>query len=114
MGALSAFIAKANTFKSFQSTIPTLLSWYSRHLKAKGCIVDHGSVREKREGLKHHAQLLPPQLVQCPAVQGRQRSSLNRDVARTRTNQAIEKAQQGGFTGPRQAHHNKYFTRLDF
>ena len=92
------------------------LAFAQRHagqLQPEGGVLQHRQMRQQRERLEHHADVLAAEVAQLLVVVLRDVLAVDHDAAGRRLDQAVEHAHQGRFARARQAHDDEDFARLD-
>ena len=77
---------------------------HALHFQTVGGVLAHAAVREEREVLEHHADLLGADLAQFAGAERGQVLAVEAHMPGGRLEQAVQHAQQGGLAGTGQAH----------
>ena len=83
------------------------------HLEGKGHVLQHRTVGQQREVLKHHAHLVAAKLRELPVGRLEQVLPLEHDCAGGGLDQAGKAAEQRGLAGAREPHDHEYLAGID-
>ncbi|GAB4000120.1 hypothetical protein GCM10029992_31040 [Glycomyces albus] len=103
-GQLVLLTAQADHLDRLAGPVLTLGPGQALDLEAEGHVVDHGAVRQEREVLEDHADLVAAQLAQGLGGQPAEVDAVDPDVPGGRLDQVVEHADEGRLAGTGQAH----------
>ncbi|SVM48992.1 Uncharacterised protein [Klebsiella pneumoniae] len=103
-----SILFQADLTQRLQRFFLAFLSRHAGQLHAETGVVEHGHMRHKRKGLKNHCNLFSAHLAELGVRDFSDIDAVDQDLAAGGFNQAIEKANHGGFPRSGEPHDDEY------
>ena len=106
-------LAEAHTLEHLAGSLVPLSAGDTLNLEAEGCVLEHRAVREEREVLEHHGDVVLSHAADLGGVGRREVGAVDHDAAGGGLEQTVEGPDEGGLARAGEAHDDEDLALLD-